>query len=74
MLSRHDRVPPGVRVFSCQFCDYKCVNKNRYEEHEAKHTGKIFFENVRKFENRAYFYQARGNQVSAEKIRVNKAP
>lgn len=39
MLSQHGKAPPGVRVYSCPFCEYKCIDRNRYEEHEAMHTG-----------------------------------
>ena len=39
MLSQHGTAPPGVKVHSCPLCDYKCIDKNRFEEHEAMHTG-----------------------------------
>jgi len=39
MLSQHGTAPPGVKVYNCPLCDYKCIDKNRFEEHEAMHTG-----------------------------------
>jgi len=39
MLSQHGTAPPGVKVYSCSLCSYKCIDKNRFEEHDAMHTG-----------------------------------
>jgi len=39
MLSQHGTAPPGVKVYSCSLCNYKCIDKNRFEEHDAMHTG-----------------------------------
>jgi len=41
MLSQHGTAPPGVRVYNCTLCNYKCIDKNRFEEHEAMHTGRL---------------------------------
>ncbi len=41
MLAKHNKVAPGVRVFDCRYCDYRCLDRNRHLEHEAKHTGKM---------------------------------
>ena len=39
MLSQHGTAPPGVKVYNCSLCSYKCIDKNRFEEHDAMHTG-----------------------------------
>ena len=41
LLSQHGLVSAGVAVFSCEYCDYRCLDKNRHEEHLAKHTGQM---------------------------------
>lgn len=47
MLSQHGRAPFGVKVYSCSSCNYKCIDRNRFEEHEAKHTGKMMQDRYR---------------------------
>ena len=39
MLSQHGTALPGVKVYNCSLCNYKCIDKNRFEEHDAMHTG-----------------------------------
>lgn len=38
MISQHKKAPPGVRIYECEQCDYKCIDRNRFCEHEASHS------------------------------------
>ncbi|ESO09424.1 hypothetical protein HELRODRAFT_109653 [Helobdella robusta] len=38
-LSQHGDQPTGVKIYVCSCCQYKCIDKYRFEEHEAMHLG-----------------------------------